>query len=513
MSEALELNNISSLEGLLCEALPAEAPADIIKGVTPWRRAMKLVLSGLILSLAGMEFFPFDIPINAAGLILSVLGNERLRKENNAFRASWVLSIVGLAICFIRIVLICFAVPLEMSRLKVGTALGYTSVAIILLMIIFLFAALINVEKKAGMSINACNAGKALLWYLIVRAMNAAFGLRDTLGIHISHPFVYIILLLCAVALLFHAMYRLMKELGEPGYSIELCAPKISGKVLAAVLVAAAVLIYLAGHLCDTYPTDWQQTEGSSVPAQEASRLTECGMPGEMISMLTEEDLAILQGAEIRPIETDSSEEAAEKSIPLDMRSFIIKKGSDWYTMVYFKTTDGTQFYGTNGITLGWIGGAVVGDGTTEGRLLPGYISSRIACDLPVPADPGTESLRTAELFGLAPDETNPFQKYHLGSNLAVFDGFSVPKNAGPVRCYALTAVDPPEDDTVTVSMILIKCKPGFKPVPVSAKEYMDTCYRNNLFAIIAQDGYFSTTDLIYFNAYTYKASGSISGL
>ena len=513
MSDSFELNISSSLDGLLSTAMPAEAPAEVIKAVTPWKKAIKPILLGLLLSVIGMEFLPFDIPVNAVGLIIAVTGYERLRIENKAFRAGWILCLAGLAVCFLRIVLICFAVPLEVSRLKAGSVLGVISVVIMLLMIICLYIALAKVEKKAGMSINAGNAWRVLMWYVVLRAMCLIFGLRDTLNINIRHMFVYIVLMLCAFALLVHALFRLMKELEEPGYAMELCAPKISGKALAGTLVAVAAVIFAAGHFFSTYPTKWEQTNKSSVPPQEASRLAESGMSEELISLLKDEDLAILNGAEIRAMETDSSREAAEKNIPLDMRSFIVRKGSDWYTLVYFEFEEGTEFCGTNGLARDWAGGMRVGDGTIEGHLLPDYISGRMAYDPARPADLVSPDLAVDELFVMDPNESSPYMKYHLGDNFAVFEGFSVTETANKLRGYVLTAIDPPSREEYSVSMSFIKCKPGFKPVSVSAKEFMDSYYKANIYALIYQTDYYSTADLMCFTVYNYKATLPVNEL
>lgn len=524
-----------SVDELLSAAMPQEAPTEVINAVTPWKKAMKLVLAGLVLSIVGAESFPFDIPANTVGLVMMMLGFERLRKENRAFRICWFLSMAGLLICLVRIVLICFAVPFEMGRLKASLTLGHIMYALLILMILSLYYALRKVEAAAGMKIGSGWAWHVLVWYIVLRALILLYSTRDTGIVLIPHAFVHLVFIACALALLIHALYKLTKELEEPGYAISLCKPKFSGRTLALMIAAVVVVIYAAGHSINEYRTDWQTAGPSKANSAQQTELKAAGLPEKLIAMMSEEDLEIVAGADASITEikggsgstvsqgndaaasqqADVATAAHDPGAAPEIRSFLIETGSGNYSLYYFEFASGTEFTGTNGIALNWQGGATIGDGTMDGYVLPDYIHGNLLCYVPVlvntPPDgtPADDGARVTELFpkkAVNPPYKTAFSAFGLGDSMFVFQGFSALEQQGGMRGYVLAARDTIKSDILGFSINLIKCKPGFKPFAVSAREYM-----YNHVSIYPYSGFYQadpieTTDLKYFELYTYGA-------
>ena len=523
-----------SVDELLSAAMPQEAPTEVINAVTPWKKAMKLVLAGLILSIVGAESFPFDIPANTVGLVMMMLGFERLRKENRAFRICWFLSMAGLLICLVRIVLICFAVPFEMGRLKASLTLGHIMYALLILMILSLYYALRKVEAAAVMKIGSGWAWHVLAWYIVLRALILLYSIRNTGTVVIPHAFVHLVLIACTLALLIHALYKLIKELEEPGYAIQLCEPKFSGKTLALMLAAVVLVIYAAGHGPSEYRTNWQTAGPSKASSAQEMELKAAGLPEQLIAMMSEEDLRRITGPGASIQEIKGTENAAgsgngagntngapqgSASDPAedapDVRTFFVENNGERYALYYFKFAPNAEFTGTNGLALNWQGGITIGDGSPEGHLVPDYIHGRLLCYVPVlvntPAD-GTaadDGARITELFpreAVNPPYKSAFSAFELGDSMFVFQGFSAPKQQRSLSGgYVLAQKDTVNTTGLTgFSICIIKCKPGFKPFAVSAREYMYNYVSAFPYTGMHQANAMETTEVPYFWIYTY---------
>ena len=82
--------NDRRFDALLTEALP-EPPSEIINSITPWQRALRMILIGLGMTSVTLNFLCLQYLLPAIGMLLLLLGFRRLRKENEWFTACFAL--------------------------------------------------------------------------------------------------------------------------------------------------------------------------------------------------------------------------------------------------------------------------------------------------------------------------------------------------------------------------------------------------------------------------------------
>lgn len=85
-------NDWNELEELLADSLPDLPPEEIVRSVTPWRRAMDRVLTGSALRAVTLSLFGLQYLLPALGTLLLLLGYRALRRENRWFRVCFVLA-------------------------------------------------------------------------------------------------------------------------------------------------------------------------------------------------------------------------------------------------------------------------------------------------------------------------------------------------------------------------------------------------------------------------------------
>ena len=78
-------NDWNELEELLADSLPDLPPEEIVRSVTPWRRAMDRVLTGSALRAVTLSLFGLQYLLPALGTLLLLLGYRALRRENRFF--------------------------------------------------------------------------------------------------------------------------------------------------------------------------------------------------------------------------------------------------------------------------------------------------------------------------------------------------------------------------------------------------------------------------------------------
>ena len=316
----------AGLDDLLGSALSQGVPEDVLRGVTPWKKAMKLVFAGLVLSLIGIDIYNIDLAVNIAGNILCILGFRRLRRENWSFMLCSVLSSLAAAVNIARLVMNCMGRHLELVRLVYDRLAGGALMALMIATLVFFLAALKLVEKKSGIPLGMGFAKNVLIWYVVIRAMLFWYGYRQAQGVLPGHMFVFCVFLTAAIALCLHALYRLAKELEDPGYAIKASDPKVPDIAVIAVLVAISVALFAGSFAARNYPDSWKEytpdanasaaeeelaktpvlkfadpdNSGAQTPRKSGDTLEfepADPVPAELLSMLTADELKHLQGS------------------------------------------------------------------------------------------------------------------------------------------------------------------------------------------------------------------------
>ena len=100
-----ELMKEEDLDNALINSIPELPPDDIVKEVTPWRKAMNRSLVGLALTTITLNFLGLNYVLPAVGTILTLLGFRALRGENGWFKGCWMITVVRTACIFASLIL------------------------------------------------------------------------------------------------------------------------------------------------------------------------------------------------------------------------------------------------------------------------------------------------------------------------------------------------------------------------------------------------------------------------
>lgn len=263
-------------------------PEDVIAQVTPWRKAMNRVLTGLALNAVTLNFLALDYILPAIGTLLLVLGFRSLRRENRSFRLCWLLSLWKAAYTLVCLTLNATIWGRTIFQTSGASLAAYGSCALYFVLLLAFWSGLRNVKEKAGLPPHAGSAAALILWYIPI--LIPSF-LSDT-GILPG------IIIIAAFFLILRSLFRLSRELDQAGYAIQAAPVAISDRTLALLLSLALALGLTIGYgVFSQYPMDWAEA-----PAAEKTDLRDSllalGFPKAVLEDLTEADLARCQGAE-----------------------------------------------------------------------------------------------------------------------------------------------------------------------------------------------------------------------
>lgn len=365
------------LEDLLAEGLSAP-PEDVLREVTPWRRAMKRILIGLVLGTITWNNWNLNYILPAAGFLLILLGLRALRQENAFFRLWWYAFLVQAGLYAFQ--LLHWAAPgwREFDQTAPGRAVIGVGLALELLQFFCLWQGLRGVRREAGLSPGA-GSGLALLIFNCVILFLGLFGPAQIGWISFA---VILIIYACII----RGLFKLSRELDEAGYDILPAPVRIPDLPLVLVLTGAVLAGIAAVSLtCSRLPMDWQPVDPSehSGLTEVEAHLLELGFPEEVLSDLAPEDLLACQGA-IR-VEADREHHSLTMSWndstpkPLAMTHVAVElpgERESWRVFHYFAWDSGTRFYGSESFQL-W----TIYDYTSEGWRKLADPVGRLLCD------------------------------------------------------------------------------------------------------------------------------------
>ncbi len=279
------------LEGLEPNQLP-------VRDITPWRRSMTLLLWGITLRTFQLEFLYLQYLIPALGTVLCLLGYRGLRRENGWLRGAWLLSLADV---------VRLGASLALDATRWGSPLtwdapaceGYRAAMIFLdLFACFcLWRGLLAVQRKAG---NPAPQAAPAGWLLVWRMGLTALALTDIGQLSGLLSWAVFGVLLLLYVLVVRSLWQLTRLLDEAGYEVKAPPVRLSDVQLGGLclgLMAAAVLVGML--LFTRTPMQWTAADTSETASTAALRaeLTELGFPEWILSDLSEEDVACLEGA------------------------------------------------------------------------------------------------------------------------------------------------------------------------------------------------------------------------
>lgn len=234
MKQRVEENGFDSwLESSVPEILPDE----IVKQVTPWKKAMGQVLTGFVMTSLSLDIFYLDKILPAVGYLFFFWGFSAVFRENRWFRiCGGIAAARGL---FFQVKLWLPAeVFLELIYTKTVFlfAAGFYTYGVFVFLLFF-WLGLRTVQQKAGLPPHAKGVLVLMLWYLVFYLLRMFFGY---LGLLLP------VALFVVYAFAVQSVAKIMKELEDAGYVMDIAPTRIhrliSGICILGLFFAAALL-------------------------------------------------------------------------------------------------------------------------------------------------------------------------------------------------------------------------------------------------------------------------------
>lgn len=341
------------LDALLTEGLSAP-PEDVLREVTPWRRAMKRILLGLVLGTITLNNLGLNYILPAVGHLLILLGLRVLRRENGFFRLWWYAFLVQTGLYVFQ--LLHWAAPgwQAFDQTPLGRAVFGAGLALELLQFFCLWQGLRGVRRKAGLSPGA-GSGLALLVFNCAVMYLALSGLTQVSWFFFA---VMVVVYVCII----RGLFKLSRELDEAGYAIRPAPVRIPDLPLALGLTGAVLAgILIISLTCNRLPMDWQPVDPSEHSGLEEveAHLLDLGFPEEVLADLTRSDIQACAGA-IR-VEADRERHSLtmgwndDTPKPLAMTHVAVELAGEresWRVFHHFAWDSGTKFYGSEAFQL-----------------------------------------------------------------------------------------------------------------------------------------------------------------
>lgn len=280
MADDRELDRM--LEEEMTSAPPEE---ELLKEVTPWKKALRRIVWGIGLTTVTLHLLNLDLLLPAVGKVLLLLGARTLRRENRWFTAFWGIAVARLLWCWADLVGRATVWWVERD----WTAAVWLWFGAVLVQYLCLWRGIKEVRRAAGQEPKAGAAG-ALVW---LYAVMFALGLLQARGLLVLPVLVADFCVLCSLS-------RVSRLLDGAGYVVEAAPVRCPDRRLwAALALSLAVCIPLAGLLWGHYSMDWTARDVEEQAGLEEVRadLLALGLPGYVLDDLAPEDLAALEGA------------------------------------------------------------------------------------------------------------------------------------------------------------------------------------------------------------------------
>ncbi len=282
--------NEREMEAFWENAVPELPPNEIVREVTPWKKAMRRILIGLAMTTLLLNFWGLDTVLPAVSLIYLLLGFRTLRRENPWFRRCYWIAVL-LCVGFYPS-LVFEATIWHQPFYDSGWGIWLTAGSLILQFSLFfcLWRGIKAVQRKAGLPEHAGGAVGLMVWFAVI-CLLSLIGTVD-----IVTASIIVIVYICAL----RSLWKVAGELEEGGYLIEAAPIRLPdwavGGIIVGVTAVGLTLAYLFGG---TYPMEWTPREGirNDEVAEIKTHLASLGFPEDILDDMTDEDVLDCRGA------------------------------------------------------------------------------------------------------------------------------------------------------------------------------------------------------------------------
>ena len=450
------------LEALFLEAeeLP---PDDVVKKITPWRKAMRYVIFGLVLSMININYWYLSYITQSLGYMLLVIGFRALKNENGWFCASFFFSVMR-AVYYAAILILSATIYQKSFIEAFYVPLSAVVISLSLLHLICFRQAMAAVKKKSSLSGAPGAVTLLIIW-------QAAVFVTGIVGFSVISGWIIII----AYAFIIICLYALSRDLEYVGYSIRPAAVKIPNLF---VCIASALIVSI-GIVCGytffrTLPMDWSAQEAITQNDLRETLLA-LGFPNDILEDISEEDIEKCKGATEVLVQSPNRENALLTAMGFTqnteedviLRTIGVKTSeTSWRIFYSFHWKNDPGFYGSDTICIyspDYVNDTWQKDGDFSGRVL-------------YDKDGGTYASAYHSIMREEYKKTSVF----FGTSLKdeVFAELTLPKTGANKRGYiACTITDMPEGYCAGLWFVYIHQVSWRQYPALTAKEYMTAPY------------------------------------
>ncbi len=263
----------------------------------PWRQALLLICWGIALTSITLNFLNLQYILPAVGAMLLCLGFRSLRRENGWFRQCYVLSI--LLALYRGATDLLLATPLA-ADLSGGWSylLGLLGWLVSLWLLFALWRALKAVFLQAELPAKTRAAGGMVICYFLLFLL----ALVNASGWLLLLP--VLILWICLLT----GLFKTSRALDHAGYAIQPAPVRLSnGRVLAVSLGALLLAVLACLLIFSRYPVEASPTQLETGQKELRQELLGLGFPEEVLADLTDQEVALLDGADAVMVKSDLS--------------------------------------------------------------------------------------------------------------------------------------------------------------------------------------------------------------
>ena len=321
--------NEQEFETMLVSSVSELPPEEIVKKVTPWKKAMNRILIGMALCTVTLRFGELDLStvFPAVGIVLLLLGFRALRRENKWFQYCLITTVFRAVSFFFTVILKTTILYSTVLSPQITQVLGVIGLPFLFVEILCFRNGLRAVQKKAGLPPRAGGALALLVWYGLVCVLAV---------IQYSELLLIMVIMLVAYFFILRSLYLLSRELDEAGYAVQTAFLKIPDRFFACSIALALVLGCTLGYLLGgSYPMEWstvEQSEHAEV-GDIKNELLELGFPEYVLNDLAPEDIAACGGA--LQVVVDVTDEPVNNGRRVTRESKDGEQNSVWFDTVY----------------------------------------------------------------------------------------------------------------------------------------------------------------------------------
>ncbi len=278
----------TSFEEMLKNRVTEVPPDYIVNSVTPFKKSLNRVFTGLAFSALTLNFWCLNYILPFIGTILSILGLRALRRENKWFKGCFALTIIRAVRMFILLTVNSTIYSGALSSITI--AVSVSDISLMLLFLLFLRKAVVTLQQKAGILPDTKRMTTFILWYVFLCLLAFTEYTGFVLGWGMIIGYVFII----------RSLYKLSKETAETGYAIESAPVKTSERLLACIIVSAVAVTCLGANLLfGKYEMKWEvqnNTEHTEVK-EIKEHLISLGFPSHILEDMTADEIKECEGA------------------------------------------------------------------------------------------------------------------------------------------------------------------------------------------------------------------------